>query len=174
MSRIAAPAPLPGLPVPARFAAQAVALGLRLSLATRDELEPLLQLERYCFSPWLAFGRKVWRGHLRRGRRRIWLLWQQEQVVAYLALLPHNGWHQVSVTALAVHWHWRRRGLATLLLTLAEEEARCRGLRRLRLQVDCDNEAALALYRRLGFTTVCSLQDYYGIGRPALRLERYL
>ena len=57
---------------------------------TPADLDALLQLERYCFSPWLAFGRKVWRNQLRHGRRRVWLLWQQDQVIAYLALLPHN------------------------------------------------------------------------------------
>lgn len=71
-----------------------------------------------------------------------------------MALLPHGGWQQVLVTALAVHWQHRGQGLGALLLSLAELEARARGLGRIRLEVDCDNDAALRLYRRHGYVAL--------------------
>jgi RimJ/RimL family protein N-acetyltransferase len=45
---------------------------------------------------------------------------------------------------------WRGRGVATALLQAAEAWARGRGLHKLSLEVFATNEAALALYRRLG------------------------
>ena len=47
----------------------AVAAGWQLRLATLADLEAILVLERYCFSPWLAFGRRHWREQLRGGQR---------------------------------------------------------------------------------------------------------
>lgn len=47
----------------------------------------------------------------------------------------------------------RRQGIATALLTLAQNWARARGDRQLGLQVFADNAAALALYRKVGFHT---------------------
>ncbi|MDA0672483.1 MAG: GNAT family N-acetyltransferase [Cyanobacteria bacterium] len=46
----------------------------------------------------------------------------------------------------------RRRGIATALLRVAETWARRRGDRQIGLQVFPDNEAALALYERRGYT----------------------
>ena len=152
----------------------AQASGWQLRLATLADLEAILVLERYCFSPWLAFGRRHWREQLRRQQRRVWLLLAGEQVLAYMALLPHRGWHQVAVTTLAVHWQQRRQGLASLLLAVAELEARPDQLPRLRLEVDADNEAAIALYHHLGYVVCRQIPDYYGIGRPGMRLQKIL
>jgi [ribosomal protein S18]-alanine N-acetyltransferase len=148
--------------------------GYQLRPATRTDLEPILVLERYCFSPWLAFGRRHWREQLQRQSRRVWLILDGEQVLAYLALLPHRGWHQVSLTALAVHWQHRQQGLGSLLLVVAELEAQARGLGRVRLEVDCDNEEAVHLYQRKGYVAVETIADYYGVGRPGIRLEKRL
>ena len=45
----------------------------------------------------------------------------------------------------------RRRGVASALIRYVVEEARARGLERLRLGVSVDNVPAQELYRRLGF-----------------------
>ena len=148
--------------------------GYQLRLATLADRDAILLLERYCFSPWLAFGRRHWQEQLRRQSRRVWLILDGAQVLAYMALLPHRGWHQVSLTALAVHWQHRGRGLGTLLLSLAELEARAHDLPRLRLEVDCDNQGALDLYQRHGYVALRTIPDYYGVGRPGIRLEKRL
>ena len=55
----------------------------------------------------------------------------------------------------------RRRGLATALVEHALERARERGCRRIELDTNETNEAALALYERLGF----SVKSKGGAGR---------
>lgn len=147
--------------------------GCRLRSATLADLETLLQLERYCFSPWLAFGRARWRRRLHQPQA-VWLVEHDAQVVAWLDLQPYVRWRQLVIRVLAVHWHWRRQGLGRQLLCLAEHRARMLGLTRLRLDVDCTNSAALALYRLAGFARAGELPDYYGIGRSGWRLVREL
>jgi ribosomal protein S18 acetylase RimI-like enzyme len=56
------------------------------------------------------------------------------------------------VSVLAVHPAFRRRGVARALLAAASAWGARRGARRSVLQVATDNEPALALYARLGFT----------------------
>jgi len=45
----------------------------------------------------------------------------------------------------------RRNGVATALMAMAEDEARRRGYERLTIEVEHDNEPALALYEKLGY-----------------------
>jgi ribosomal protein S18 acetylase RimI-like enzyme len=54
----------------------------------------------------------------------------------------------------------RRQGVATALMTAAEEEARHRGFRSLTVEVEDDNAPARALYEKLGF-------QYTGPGHAA-------
>lgn len=144
-------------------------VGCQLRQATLADLDALLQLERYCFSPWLAFGRTRWRRRLRQPAA-VWLVVHPSGIVAWIDLQPYPRWQQLVIRVLAVHWHWRRQGLARQLLQLARWQAGRYGYRRLRLDVDCTNSAALALYRQAGFERVAELPDYYGIGRPGWRL----
>jgi len=55
------------------------------------------------------------------------------------------------VNVLSVYESFRRRGIATRLLEIAEEQARSRGLPRLRLIVRVDNTPAVAAYQKFGF-----------------------
>ncbi|MDX6704832.1 MAG: hypothetical protein QOK16_204 [Solirubrobacteraceae bacterium] len=62
---------------------------------------------------------------------------------------------------LFVHEHARRAGLGDALVTLAVERATERGAKRIELDANEDNEAALALYERHGFST----RSKFGTGR---------
>jgi N-acetylglutamate synthase len=64
-----------------------------------------------------------------------------------------NGDHWAGLTAIEVDPDYRRRGLAAAVTTALIAQATQRGARRVFLQVEDGNQAALALYRRLGFTT---------------------
>ena len=151
--------------------AQQLMVGHRqLRLATSADLPALERLERYCFSPWLAFGHVRWRQLLQRSQTQVWLVLQGDQVLAYLCLVPHLGWRSLVVRALAVHWQLRGQGIASQLMRLVEPRARQLGLHTLRLEVACDNESALRLYERYGFVQQRVLPHYYGLDRPGFLL----
>jgi ribosomal protein S18 acetylase RimI-like enzyme len=76
-------------------------------------------------------------------------------VVGYIRLatpspLPEEA-HVLAVHGLAVAPEARRRGVATALLTAAEQRARRRGARKLSLRVLSTNPGAIQLYTQLGF-----------------------
>jgi ribosomal-protein-alanine N-acetyltransferase len=68
----------------------------------------------------------------------------------------------------------RRQGVAKALLAAAEGAARERGVARMRLEVRCDNEAALALYQRSGYRSLARLSGYYQDGCDGWRMEKQL
>ena len=148
----------------------ALASGRQLRLATSADLEGIMRLERYCFSPWLAFGHLRWKRLFSRPAVQVWLVVQGEQVLAYLCLVPHRGWRSLSVHALAVHWQVRHQGIGSLLLDVAAERARELDLSHLRLEVKEQNEKALRLYLQRGFVLQRSLPHYYGLERHGHRL----
>jgi ribosomal protein S18 acetylase RimI-like enzyme len=64
-----------------------------------------------------------------------------------------HGDHWAGLTAIEVAPDYRRRGLGAAVTSALITHAAQRGARRVFLQVEDGNQAALALYRRLGFTT---------------------
>lgn len=55
----------------------------------------------------------------------------------------------------------RRQGHASACLHAFENAARARGASRLFLEVDCENHAAIALYRDAGFAKIATRAAYY-------------
>ncbi len=105
------------------------------------------------------FGRLGWLG----GLLSRWLLppaanpqgyvWEQEGLVlGNASLLPVTGipgrWVMANVVVLPQE---RRKGIGRTLVTRSIEHARLRGAKEIILQVDQDNQAAIALYQTLGF-----------------------
>ena len=68
---------------------------------------------------------------------------------------------ELHVNTLAVAPDFRQRGLATLLMTHVLAETSKEGARKATLEVRASNEAALALYTRLGFRVTATRTGYY-------------
>jgi ribosomal protein S18 acetylase RimI-like enzyme len=65
-----------------------------------------------------------------------------------------RGWEQgyeVPSLGIAIHPEWRSVGLGSTLMHFLHSAARLRGSKRVRLRVIESNEAAIALYRRIGY-----------------------
>ncbi len=77
------------------------------------------------------------------------------QVTAELA--PYG----VASLGMLVDRDWRRRGVGTALVQAAVEAARARGCHKVSLQVWPHNDAARALYRKLGFEDEGRLVRHY-------------
>lgn len=74
---------------------------------------------------------------------------------------------EAEILSIAVDPQSRQRGVATSLLTAATATARAAGAQRLFLEVSARNVAALALYRRAGFTEIGLRRRYYADGADA-------
>jgi len=88
----------------------------------------------------------------------LWLLaWDEQELAGFVLAFPERvgepdlGW----IGSLGVREPWRRRGLGDALLRTAISELHARGLRRVGLGVDAENETgALRLYERAGMEVV--------------------
>ncbi|WP_428982974.1 GNAT family N-acetyltransferase [Pseudohoeflea coraliihabitans] len=76
-------------------------------------------------------------------------------------VLAREAAGEAEILSIAVHPAVRRRSLGWRLMLAAIREAANRGAEELFLEVDEHNGAAIALYRRLGFTKVGERTAYY-------------
>ncbi len=137
------------------------------------DLSALLALEEACFSG-DRLGRRAMRAWIKR-RERIFLVVEDDQgICADILVIRAGSWRLARIYSLAVHPRARGRSLARQLLAAAQQEALARGAEEMRLEVHVGNQAAIALYRSLGYTSFGSHDDYYHDHSAALRMQRRL
>ncbi len=93
-----------------------------------------------------------------------------DRAVAYAAFLEVAG--EAELLRVAVDPGSRRRGLGRRVVEAGLVALGERGVARCHLEVRPDNEAALALYRTLGFEVAGLRPAYYSDGSAALLLTR--
>ncbi len=79
---------------------------------------------------------------------------------------------EAHITLLAIHPSYQRQGLGQLLFCALLQKARMQGLERSTLEVGASNQAALSLYKKLGFQEAGRRRHYYDTGEDALILWR--
>ena len=127
-----------------------------VGLLREGQLSGAAELERLCFSePWseqaltLLLGENAFGVACERDGR----------VVAYGGMLTVLDEGQI--TNIAVHPDARRQGIGRALLTEMLRLARERGLSEISLEVRASNEAAIALYERMGFAVAGRRRHFY-------------
>jgi ribosomal-protein-alanine N-acetyltransferase len=122
------------------------------------DLEQVHAVEQRVFGPTAWPVESFW-GELARDDRYYVVLVDGETVRGYagLWLVPPDA----DVQTIAVAPDGQGRGAGQSLLSHLVEHARAADCRRLHLEVRADNEAAIGLYARNGFTTIRRRERYY-------------
>lgn len=144
--------------------------GVGILAARRDDLPAILALERAGFPAEEQWSERSWTGELL-GEGRTVLLARAEQTLGVIALRTTG--ELADLHRLVVAPSARRSGLGLALTTAGLTAVGHLGARAVILEVDYGNEAAIALYQRVGFEQLTARRDYYGPGRHALILKLY-
>ena len=127
---------------------------VRLTEALIPQME---ELERICFSmPWSA---EMIRSELENPSCLYLAALEGDTLLGYIGVqtVLDEGY----INNVAVRPEYRRRGIASALISLLIEQAREIGLAFLTLEVRASNDAARALYEKLGFSPVGRRRNYY-------------
>lgn len=155
--QVAVPVPVPPEPV--------------VREARKEDLAAALMLESSCFQRDRFNMRQL--QYLQQRRSAIFLVAQVDgQVIGQgIALLrQHRQGLSGRIYSLAVAEKWRGRKVGRRLLESMLQRLSDRGARRIYLEVEQQNAAAVGLYQSLGFRCIGKLADYYGSGCDALHM----
>lgn len=141
--------------------------------ATIDDLDVLVELENSAFASERMSARQ-WRRHLESLTAEILVATRDRQLVGAAVVFFRRGTAIARLYSIAVAASERGHGVGDLLLASAEQAARRRSSRALRLEVRADNAAAQRLYGRHGYTCFGQHSGYYEDGQDALRYEKAL
>lgn len=132
-----------------------------------QDLSAVVALERELF-PDSAWSAASWWGELAGRPRRDYVVLVDPQGTVEDGVGGYAGLDLAGETAdvmtVAVHPRLRGTGQGSVLLSALLDRARAAGAARVMLEVRADNEAALGLYRRHGFTVVHTRRGYYQPG----------
>jgi ribosomal-protein-alanine N-acetyltransferase len=96
------------------------------------------------------------------------------EIAGFILLEVRSRKKTATMITLDVRAEYRRRGVATELLSATEEILGKHKIRRYELQVDVQNSAAIELYKKHGFETICTLKNYYANAHDAYFMVKRL
>jgi len=141
-----------------------------LRTAEREDLEFLARLDEICFPADHTYSVEEMEWFVIRPRARTVLALRDGLRVAFATLLM-EGEASAHIATVEVHPDHRGAGLATILLHDLERWAAEMGIRRIFLEVDCDNTAAISLYESFGYLLE---GEFVELGRERYRMARRL
>jgi [ribosomal protein S18]-alanine N-acetyltransferase len=135
------------------------------------DFEGLVALDRGCFEPGIAYSAGEMRRYLSLETREAIVAESDGEIVGFC--LGHRAPHDIGrIITLDVRSDRRRSGLGRELLTSTILRLASAGARETVLEVDERNQGAIAFYKELGFRSRGRIPNYYGPGRPALKMAR--
>jgi len=133
--------------------------------AIKDDLAAAVELEKLCFSGYPLNKRQL--QYLQQRRSAVFLVAEQTGTVVGegIALVrQHQRALSGRIYSLAVQPAHRGRSIGQKLLQAMVAELYTRGVRKIYLEVEAHNTAAIRLYEHNGFTHIGVLPDYFGPG----------
>lgn len=137
------------------------------------DFETLWRLDQECFPQAISYSRQELKSYIR--RRGSFTLVASEGSEGKIAgfIVAHDGptGHIITIDVMASD---RRCGVGSLLLNAAEDRLRAAGSRAVDLETAVDNAAALAFYKRHGYSVIGTWPRYYSNGVDALMMRKDL
>lgn len=122
----------------------------------------LLAVEKRAFAGKTPWQKRIFQKELAHKKRTMFLVMRHnDEVVAYIAARFKRNNTCVHITNLAVLPEFRRQKLATTLMQILLDRAVKLGSVHAVLEVSVSNQAALALYRKMGFLKQAAAPNYY-------------
>ena len=148
-----------------------MASNIDVRIAQLFDLEALGMLEKEAFQ-----GDRMSRRSLRHAIKAetsvMLVAYDNETLQGYALVHFFKGRAHARLYSLAVSKNARGKGVGSLLLTHSEKHAAKHGCISLRLEVSEWNEAAIALYKKLGYRAFGSYQNYYEDTSNAVRMHK--
>jgi RimJ/RimL family protein N-acetyltransferase len=83
------------------------------------------------------------------------------EIAAFASVRPNSGWsNHVATLHLVVHPDHRQGGVGTELACYALASSLSEGLRKVQVEIAADDESAIKMFSRLGFTGEALLRDH--------------
>jgi len=137
------------------------------------DLDALVALEQAVFTTDIV-SRRSFRHFLASRGATVLVAEAGDALAGYALVLFRPRSKLARLYSIAVAPHIGGRGVGPLLLAAAEEAARRRGRRTMRLEVHDHNTRAIVRYEKSGYRLFGRYRDYYGDHGDALRFEKPL
>ncbi len=138
-----------------------------------DDFETLWKIDQVCFARGISYTRRELAFYVAR-KRGFTLVADSEGKILGFAVVDRDREDQGHVITIDVLPEARRSGLGSRLIAAAEERLRTLGCSVVFLETAVDNAAALAFYKRHGYTVVHTIPRYYLDSVDALVLAKDL
>ena len=138
-----------------------------------EDFDTLWQIDQECFPPGIAYSRQELKVYVRR-RGAFTLVAanpDRDEIAGFVVAYGGLTGHIITIDVITAA---RRSGVGSLLLRATEERLRAGGSKAVGLETAVDNAAALAFYKRHGYSVVSTWPRYYSTGVDALLLTKNL
>ncbi|MDH5571809.1 MAG: GNAT family N-acetyltransferase/peptidase C39 family protein [Gammaproteobacteria bacterium] len=142
-----------------------------LSLATINDLEALVAIEKRCFDYDRMSSRSI-KHMIQKGNCDFILARQADVIVGYILILYHRGTHLARIYSFAVLPEFRGQGIGEQLLQDGEKRATLRKCIYMRLEVHPNNSSAIRMYEKYGYHPFGLLKNYYEDHADAHRYQK--
>jgi ribosomal-protein-alanine N-acetyltransferase len=146
----------------------------KLRRGRSSDLDALLALEKDFFGPDHQISRRSFRRFIASPNCALIVAETGRQIAGCALVLFRRGSMSARLYTIAVGAAFQRRGCGRRLLAAAENKAKRRGCRSMRLEVREDDAGAIALYETSGYRRFGRRRRYYDGRIDALRFEKPL
>jgi [ribosomal protein S18]-alanine N-acetyltransferase len=138
-----------------------------------EDFDVLWRMDQECFPPGIAYSKRELKEYVRH-RGAFTLIASDADTGTVAGFIVAHQAPTAHVITIDVGAEARRSGVGSLLLRAAEDRLLARGSSAVGLETAVDNLAALAFYKRHGYSVIRTWPRYYSNGVDALVLKKEL
>ena len=133
------------------------------------DFEPLYAIEEICFQPPFRFGRRLMQQLIENPKSATWIAEENGRMTGFaiVEFTPEPEHETAYIQTLEVLPDRRRNGIGLELLRCLEQSAMKARAALIWLHVDTENDAAIRLYRAVGYELQGRHANYYARSRSA-------